>query len=231
MNEQNDSKSAQGNTDLWLVVLALGSVAGLIEVVAGGLLRDLKFPFTSGLLTGLGFAIIGIGFAIFKKPILGIIIGLVAILCKLLIVPIMHVSVMCSANSCLAVLLEYGALSGIAATMGSKMQGKVYRRILAGGSAALISSIAFYFIGMRLAPCNYLMTFREAGVFSFVSKEGSSWIISSVILFPLGWLVGQRMSDKMVLQLMLKPRLIHGGAALIVILCWTISAIGISQGL
>lgn len=231
MNEQNASTKARGKTDLWLVVLALGSVAGLIEVVAGGLLRDLKFPFTSGLLTGLGFAIIGIGFAIFKKPFIGIIIGLVAILCKLLIVPIMHVSLMCNANSCLAVLLEYGALSGIAATMGNKIHGKTSSRILAGGLAALVSAIAFYFIGMRVAPCNYLLTFREAGVFSFILKEGSSWIISSAILFPLGWFVGQRLKDKIVLHLIHRPRLIQGGAVLTFVLCWLISAIGISQGL
>ena len=231
MNEQHNTMKAPGKTDFWLIILALGSIAGLIEVIGGGLLRDLKFPYASGLLTGLGFAIIGFGFAIFKKPVMGIIIGIVAVFCKQLTVPIMHVSVLCGANSCLAVLLEYGALSGILAITGSKMHGKTYRRVLMGGSAALISAMAFYFVGLRFAPCNYLLSFRESGVFSFVVKEGSSWIISSAVLFPIGWIAGQRSADKISLYLAQRPRMIYGGITLTAIICWMISAIGIAQGM
>jgi hypothetical protein len=182
-------------------------------------------------LTGLGFAVIGFGFAIFKKPFIGIFIAFVAILCKQLVVPVLHVSPMCGMNSCLAVFLEYGALTGIAAVAFNKMKGSAGLRILTAGGAALASAIAFYYVGMRVAPCNFLLGFNvPGGIYSFLFKVGLSWIVFSAVLFPIGWLAGEKLGDKIFYIFEQKPQLSFGGAAITSILCWIICAVGISQG-
>jgi hypothetical protein len=163
---------------------------------------------------------------------MGILIGIVAVLCKQLVVPILHVSVMCKMNSCLAVLLEYGAITGIAAVAINKMRGNVSIRILTGGAAALVGAIAFHFVGMRVAPCNDLLAFnRPGGLYSFLFKEGLSWIIFSAILFPIGWLTGEKLATKIFYVFEQRPQMSYRGAALTAILCWIVCAVSISLGL
>ena len=231
MIEQNITERKASRTNLWLSIFALGSICGVIEVVLGGLLRKAGFHYTSGLLTGLGFAVIGFGFAVFKKPIMGIFIAFVAVLCKQLVVPVLNVSVTCNMNSCLAVFLEYGALTGIAAVLFNKMKGSTGLRILTAGGAALASAIAFFYIGMRVMPCNYLLGFNvPGGLYSFLLKEGSSWIVLSAVLFPIGWFAGEKLSDKIFYIFEQKPQVSFGGAAVTSILCWILCAVGISLG-
>jgi hypothetical protein len=232
MNEQKPTEEKTGKTSIWLLILALGSICGLVEVVLGGILRKAGFGYTSGLLTGLGFAVIGFSIAVFKKPFMGIFIGIVAVLCKQLVVPILHVSVMCNMNSCLAVLLEYGAITGIAAVAIKKMRNNSSIRILAGGAGALVSATVFYYVGMQVAPCSYLLSFNMPGGFiSFLFKEGSSWIIFSAALFPIGWLAGEKFANKIFFIFTQKPQMSARGTALTSILCWLICAAGISLGL
>jgi hypothetical protein len=232
MSEQIKTEKKAAKTSTWLSILALGSICGLVEVIFGGILRKAGFSYTSGLLTGLGFGVLGFAFVVFKKPLIGIFIGIVAVLCKQLAVPILHVSVMCNMNSCLAVLLEYSALTGIAAVAMNKMKGNTGWRVLTAGAAALVGATAFYFVGMRVAPCNYLLSFNApGGIFSFLFKEGLSWMIFSAILFPIGWLAGEKLTSRIFNIFEQKPRISYSGAAVTSILCWTICAIGISLGL
>jgi hypothetical protein len=232
MNEQNVTKEKAGRTGIWLSILALGSICGLIEVILGGILRKAGFSYSSGLLTGLGFAVIGFSIAVFKKPFLGIFIGIVAVLCKQLVVPILHVSVMCEMNSCLAVLLEYGAITGIAAVAINKLRSNTSIRILAGGTGALVGATAFYFVGMHVAPCNYLLSFNmPGGIYSFLFKESLSWIILSAVLFPIGWLAGEKLATRIFFIFDQRPQISYRGAALTTVLCWIICAVGISLGL
>jgi hypothetical protein len=232
MNKQNMIDGKAGRSSIWLSILALGSICGLVEVFVGGILRKAGFGYTSGLLTGLGFAVIGFSLAVFKKPFMGIFIGIVAVLCKQLAAPILQVSVMCAMNSCVAVLLEYGAITGISAIAIRKMRNSASARIFAGGAGALVGATAFYFVGMRVAPCNYLLSFNIPGGFiSFLFKEGSSWMIFSAALFPIGWLVGEKFASRVIYIFEQKPRMSYRAAALTTILCWLICAAGISLGL
>jgi hypothetical protein len=47
-------------------------LCGLVEVLGEGLIRQAGIPFRSGILAGLGFAIIGFGLAIFKRPLMAL---------------------------------------------------------------------------------------------------------------------------------------------------------------
>jgi len=231
MSEQDVQDARVGRTNVLFAILALGSVCGLLEVFFGGLLRQVGFAYRSGLLTGLGFGVIAFGLAIFKKPSMAIWIGLLTVLCKQLVVPILHVSVMCKFNSCAAVLLEYCALSGFTAIAMSKIRENTGMRLLIGGAAAFVSSIAFYFIGMRLAPCPYLLSFNGLGGFgAFLAKESLNWAAFSAVLFPLGWLAGEKFADRISVLLIRRPRYFYAGAASTTIFCWVACAIAIAQG-
>ncbi len=89
----------QGLIHLLIWILVFGSLWGLSEVALGGGLRAANFPYRSGLLTGVGMAVMGIALASSRKPLIPIGVGMVAALVTLLVVPILHVSVMCKANS------------------------------------------------------------------------------------------------------------------------------------
>jgi hypothetical protein len=186
--QKSGLKSKKG---LIIMIIALGSICGLFEVVLGGALTAASFPWRSGLLTGLGLGVVAFAYAIYRKPLMAIGIASVAILVKQLAVPVLGRTFMCNTNSCLAVGLEYLALAGVAVFTMKKMQSSGGLRFLTGGAGALVGSIAFLWIGMRVAPCNYLMSFNQAGGFvSFLYKESLNWTIFSAALFPLGWLIG-----------------------------------------
>jgi hypothetical protein len=215
-----------------IMILALGSICGLIEVVLSGALRTADFPWRAGLLTGLGLGIIAFAYAIYRKPIIALGIGFVAVLVKQLAVPVLGQTFVCNANSCLAVGLEYSALAAVALFTMKKMQNNGGLRFLTGGAGAFIGSIGFLLIGMHVAPCNYLLSFNQAGGFvSYLYKESLNWTLFSAALFPLGWLVGVKYEASLARLFENKPRVIYAGASVISVVCWAVSAIAIAGGM
>ncbi len=219
-----EHKSSVG---LLIGILVLGSLWGLSEVAVGGGLKAVEFPYRAGLLTGIGMGVTGIALAYFKRPFMAIGIGLVAAMVNLLVVPVLQVSVMCKANSCIAVFMEASSLGLIAALLSTRTNGNVYTRMGTGAVAALVASAAFYFVGTRVAPCNYLLSFATPG--AFVVKEGLVWAAFSAVLLPLGYLAGERLALRDV-PLFTPKRLYYASAAATVALCWGISALVISAG-
>lgn len=231
MERKQTNQGKTSRTTLILAVILLGSLCGLIEVVGGGLLKQWEFPFRSGLLAGLGFGIIAFGLAIFKRPVIALFIGLIAVFSKQLAVVALHMPLMCMANSNLAVLIEYGMLAGVATIMMGGMNGNLRSRLLAGGSAAALGSIAFYFIGMHAAPCAYLLSFNSAGGFvSYLAKESLSWTVAAAALFPIGWLAGQKLSARTLAFLAVRPSYFYAGSVLLAAACWVSSTYAMSIG-
>jgi len=183
------SRSASRFTDFVLMTLALGAVWGFSEVVLGNFLRTTSFQFSSALLTGIGMATMAVVIAS-RKPIYSLLgIVPVAVVIKQLGVPLLGVSVMCEANSCLAVGLEAGGLAGMAIIFNQKMERGVLARIMVPASGAILAALAFWIIGRHVAPCNYLLSFSNPD--SFLLKEGLPWAVFSGALFPVGWQIGQ----------------------------------------
>ena len=183
------SRSASRFTDFVLMTLALGAVWGFSEVVLGNFLRTTSFQFSSALLTGIGMATMAVVIAS-RKPIYSLLgIVPVAVVIKQLGVPLLGVSVMCEANSCLAVGLEAGGLAGMAIIFNQKMERGVLARIMVPASGAILAALSFWTIGRHVAPCNYLLSFSNPG--SFLLKEGLPWAVFSGALFPVGWQIGQ----------------------------------------
>jgi len=215
-----------------LAIIALGSICGLIEVVAGGYLKQAGFPYRAGLLIGLGFALVALGMAIFRKPIMAVYLGLIAALSKQLAVVILHLPALCMANSTLAVILEYGALAAIATAAFGTTQKSLRSRIIVGGASGFVGSLAFYFIGMQVAPCNYLLSFNSsAGFVSYLYQESVSWALFPLVFFPLGWFVGVKISEKSLTFLNSKPQFYYAGTLITTAICWISCAIAIINGI
>lgn len=208
-------------------ILLFGSIWGFFEVVLGSGLRAIDFPYRAGFLLSMGMLSMGIALAIYKKPIMLTGIGLVVGSFKLLSVPILHISVICRANSSIAVVLQALALSLIAGVLIKRMDRGVYARMGAGALAALISAVGFYFVGMRVAPCPYLLSFNLWG---FLAKEGLSWMTFSAILLPVGYLVGIKLRPTMVHLLTTKPTFSYAICIAISAVCWGVGALTIIAG-
>ncbi|MBU1747764.1 MAG: hypothetical protein KKA73_08740, partial [Chloroflexi bacterium] len=146
-------------TDILIAVLVLGSLWGLAEVVLSSALRTAGLPFRAGILTGIGVGLLAIAVGAFRRPAMLVLIPLIAILCKQLVVPILSVSVMCKANSCLAVMLEGLAVTGVVYLAGRRLDRSRLLQIASGATGALLAAGVFYFAGMQVAPCQYLLSF------------------------------------------------------------------------
>jgi len=227
-------KSRTGRTrlaDILIAVVVLGSLWGLTEVVLDSAIRAAGLPFRAGILTGIGIGLLAIAMGAFRRPALLVLIPPVAILCKQLVVPILNVSVMCKANSCVAVMLEGLAVTGVVCLIGRRLDRNRVIQAVSGASGALLAAGAFYFAGMRLAPCQYLLSFNSpVGFVRFMLVEGVVWAAFSAVLFPVGYWVGAQLRDTILAQER-KPWLYYAASATIVVGSWAASAVAIAAGL
>lgn len=227
----NEIRRAQ-LVDVLMAIAVLGSLWGLSEVVLGGAIRAAGLPYRAGILTGVGIGIMGIAVGILRKPSMLAGVALVTILCRQLVVPILHVSVMCKANSCLAVMLEGLTLAGVISLAGRKLDRGYLAQIASGASAALLAAAAFYFIGMRVAPCRYLLSFNRPGGFAaFLAVEGLVWAVFSAILFPAGYWMGSRLRGTVLALRAREPLFYYTTFAALVVCCWVVNAFAIAAGL
>ncbi|MGC8787755.1 MAG: hypothetical protein ACP5Q1_10060 [Anaerolineae bacterium] len=217
--------------DMGMTILALGSLWGFSEVVVNGLIQRAGLPFRAAILTGIGVGLIAVAVALFRKPwpLAGI--PVVAILVKQLVVPILHVSVLCKANSCLAVLLEGLALAGAVAVAGHSLHKNSLARAATGGAGALLAAGTFHFLGIRLAPCQYLLSFnRPGGLLAFLAAEGVPWAIASAVLFPLGYRLGEWLEANAVPLRLRQPLAYYAAQVGLIAACWAASAAAIAAG-
>ena len=217
--------------DVLIAIAVLGSVWGFAEVVLGGAIKAAGFPQRAAVMTGLGMGIMAVALGAFKRPLMLLGIAALAILCKELVVPILHVSILCKANSCLAVAIDGVALAGVAGIAGRKLTRSYAIQVVAAASAALLARSAFYFGGMKLAPCAHLLSFDKAGGYaSFMGYNALGWVVSSALFFPLGYWLGMRLREPVLAMGLRKPGLYYTTSAASVALCWAASALAISAG-
>ncbi|HVP56723.1 MAG TPA: hypothetical protein VMU02_01390 [bacterium] len=218
--------------DVLVIMLVLGSVWGLVEIGLGGAMKSASIPYKGDLLTGLGIGTMAVAVALTRRalPLIGI--AVVAVALKQLAVPILHLAFMCKANSCLAVALAGGSLAGTTAVAGRRLERKLLPRILTGFSAGLISSVAFYWVGMRLAPCKYLLSFNRPGGFvAFLGAEGLIWAALSGIFFPAGYRLGLGMKSNVYALRTRRPVLYYAASAAIITVAWVAGGLAIAAGL
>ncbi len=218
--------------DIVIGLLVLGSVWGFLEVVLGGAMKAGGIPYKGDVLTGLGMMLMGIAVAMYRKPVMLIAIAAVAIGVRQLSVPILHLSTFCKANSSIAVLLGGAALAGASALAGRRLQRGRLSRVMTGFSAGLAAAASFFFIGMRVAPCRYLLSFNApGGLVAFLKAEGLIWAALCAVLFPVGYRVGESLRDSVFDLRVARPALYYAASLMLVGCCWAISAVAIARGL
>jgi hypothetical protein len=226
-----------GARRLLLAVILLGSVWGFFEVVLGGAMKVGEIPYRGDLLTGLGIGAMAVALVLTRRPLVLIGVAAIAVLVKQLAVPILHLPLGCKANSCLAVMLGGGALAGTVLAAGKTLyRGGGMRglgpRALTGFAAGGLAAAGFFFLGMRLAPCPYLLSFNRAGGFiAFMQAEGLIWAALGGFFFPAGFRVGESLQTSLERLHRRNPALYYGGSAALTVSCWAASALAISAGL
>ena len=186
--------------DALVTILLLGSLWGFLsEIILKSAVFSQGFPFYGGMagyITAIGIGMMGIVFGNFRKPSLLMGVPLVAILGKLCVLSIFNIPTVARVNSTLAVLLGGIALTVIVTLTGSNLHRSNLLRLLSGMSSGLFAAIAFFFIGMRIMPCPYLLSFSKNGGFgAFMSSDGMVWTVLSGILFYTGCWLGTRVKN------------------------------------
>ena len=231
--ETHKAKGSRGRAlrDLLIALLVIGSIWGFLEVVLGGAMKAGNIPYKGDVLTGLGMMLMGIAVAMYRKPLMLLAIAAVAVGVRQLSMPILHLSTFCKANSCIAVLLGGAALAGASALAGRRLQRGTGSRLITGFSAGLAAATSFFFIGMRVAPCRYLLSFNKPGGFvAFLQAEGLIWAALCALLFPVGYKVGESLRDRVFDIRVTRPAFYYMASVTLIICCWGISAIAIARG-
>lgn len=217
--------------DILLGILLLGSIWGFFEVVLGGGMKAGGIPYKGDLMTGLGIGTMAVAYVVYRKAALLIAVALVAIAMRQLAVPILHLTSFCKANSCLAMMLGGCALAGSVAVAGRRLKKGNLPRAATGFSAGLLAGTSFYFLGMHVAPCRYLLSFNRPGGFAaFLMAEGLIWAALGAVFFPVGYKVGERLESRLLNLRTTKPVFYYLGSTGAIAFCWAISAIVIARG-
>jgi len=229
MRTDAGARSRRISRDILIGMVVLGSVWGLSEVILNDAIRAYELPWRAGILAGVGMLWMGIGLGLIRSPWLLVGLPIAAACLKQLVVPILHVSVLCKANSCLAIGLQAFCLAGVVGMAGRRAFGGGFGRATMGAGAALGSALPFYFIGLRLAPCPYLLSFgRPEGLGAFMLTEGLVWAAFAGLGFPLGYRLGTTLADPVGSLHARKPLVYYGSAAGLTLFCWAVAALRIS---
>lgn len=217
----------------WIIgLLVVGSIWGFAEIAVGGVMKAANIPHRGDILTATGMGLMAAALAIYRKPWMVLGIALVAASMKQLAIPILGLGFLCKANSCLAVTMEGASLALVAGMRPSALERGWQWRAAVGAIAASLASVGFYFIGMRLAPCNYLLSFnRPGGLMAFIAAETVVWAGLSAIAFPVGYLAGNRISLSLYEIRTERSRLYYGVSAAIITFCWIGGAVAIANGM
>jgi len=240
-NTENKPARARA-VDVLIAIALLGSIWGFIEVVVGGAIKAGGFPHRTAVVTGLGFATMGIALGVFRRPLMLPVMAVVAVCVKQLVVPILHLPFFCDANSLLAVGIDGAAVAGIFTIargsadrkMGARGTGIAGWLLLGavGASSALLASGAFHTLGMKVAPCQHLLSYnRPLGLLEYMAFRGSIWAAFSAVLFPVGYLSGLRIKDSVLDLGVRRPALYYATFIASVAACWIVSAVAIFAGL
>lgn len=223
----NDTTSLPGVIALTLV---LGSLWGLTEALAGGAMRTFFPPLRAALCTGLGMGILGFGIGMNLPRRLLPAAAIVTAATMMLAVPLLQCSPLCRANAALAVML-HGTMLALSVPILANGRNSLSGFAAAGFCAALLSSAMFHTLGLRLAPCQYLLSFAgDWGLARFILKEGLPWAAFSAALLPLGVALGRRHADRIALARERTPRLFYGTTAASIIVILAIISASIKWG-
>lgn len=208
-----------------LSVLCAGSLWALSEVGLSAALRALAPALRAAGLAGVGAGLMGFVWGATGRPWVVVPVALVAATGRQLGVVILGNSFLCKANASLAILLEAMCVGAAVAVVRPRSS---LGRGLTAAVAMLAAAASFWAVGMHVAPCEYLLSFRRPwGILGFLGREGVAWASLAGLLLPAGAALGTRWAS---LCATLPPAVVYAGSSVAVAAAWITSLVMTAAG-
>lgn len=194
----------------FLNIILLGAFLGLSEAILSGFFKKAGLPLRGAVATGVGFAIMALGLALFKQARVIPGITVMGIFSKWLSVPLLGLPLFCQANAHLAILLNGAFLfAGVSLFKKGMAAGRRQKSAVAF-FAALGAGTAFFALGRFVAPCRHLLSFRyTGGASTYLLTRIVPAALLAAVFFPLGYALGRRLEKRLLpLWLAKKPLLL-----------------------
>jgi hypothetical protein len=204
-----------------LNIILLGALLGLVEAALGGFIRKSGLPLRGPLVTGVGFAIMALGLAVFKQARVIPGITVMGIISKWLAVPLLGLPLFCQANAHLAILLNGAFLFAAVGLFKKRVAGSWKQKSGIAFASALGAGATFFALGRFWAPCRHLLSFHYAGgAATYMLTRIVPAALLAAVFFPLGYALGRRLEKRLLpLWLARKPLLIPLAGAF-TLACW-----------
>jgi hypothetical protein len=190
----------------FLNIVLLGALLGLVEAALGGFIRKAGLPLRGPLVTGVGFAVMAVGLAVFKQARVIPGITVAGILSRWLAVPLLGLPVFCQANAHLAMLLNGAFLFAGVGLFKKNISRRWQHRSAVASVSALGAGASFFALGSFWAPCRHLLSFRYAGgAATYLLTRVAPAALLAAVFFPLGYALGRRI-EAAVLPLWLQKK-------------------------
>ncbi len=222
MDVETRDNAKIGFKQIVMIILVVGSFWGFSEVVLNEVIRDIGLlPMRAAILMGMGMLAMAFLLGFSKKPHLLLFIPILTIMLKQMAVPLVGAGFPCKANSCTAVLIQGLILTGFSSLFFKSFKSKKSTKVLIGAGTGILSAAIFLPVGLRIAPCNYLLSYSHAGGFiSFMANEGLYWAIFSAIFIPFGFWLGEKVKIPLTNLALKKPGFYFSYSGAYTIICW-----------
>lgn len=230
---------------IFLGIVAFGCIWGLLEAITfGGVLHSHWGDFFSYHLcpcflmaATFGSLVMGIALAIYKKPVMLIGIGLVAAAFCWLAVPFLPTAVRSTyygpvVASATAALVGSVSLALVAGFLMKRLERRILTRVGVGALSAILASPLFILAtacGVDKPICADLGYARPLP--DFLGIGGIVWMSLMAILFPLGYLTGEKVDARLTSKVERKPLLSYIGSAATIAFCCGVGAMAFMVGL
>lgn len=233
MRSVENSLSRQDNTVRIIIgILVFGSIWGLFEATLGGFLNLIIFPNKGAIMSGIGVAIMASALAIYRKPAMLPGIGVVAASFKwfnawLVFVPANAVQII---NPAMAIFLESLAFGLMAAFLMDKITKNLLVGTGAGVLVGLISATAYVYFAIYATHSPIFARLGIKSIGEFISGNGIVQAVFFGIFLPLGCAIGEKLAAR-TSSVPTRRSIYYASSAVIIAICWGISAIAFMHGL
>ena len=198
----------------WLWLLLYGSLWGIGEVIAGGVLYRDTVPYASVWLTAWALFVLAVGRGVLNKPGSSTVIGAVAVIFKV----VNTTPFFCH----LLAIFLLGLAFDIASSLLMKHERKIsYRSSISGAVSAYGGYALFALVITYIVRYEYWTVEGLAKVLHHIFVSGSFAALMAIIVVPLGYWIGIN-GGTMVER---RPRWTYAGTLVALVVLWTLGRV------
>lgn len=198
----------------WLWLLLYGSLWGIGEVIAGGVLYRDTVPYASVWLTAWALFVLAVGRGVLNKPGSSTVIGAVAVIFKV----VNTTPFFCH----LLAIFLLGLAFDIASSLLMKHERKISYRSSISGAVSAYGGYAFFALVITyIVRYEYWTVEGLAKVLHHIFVSGSFAALMAIIVVPLGYWIGIN-GGAMVER---RPRWTYAGTLVALVVLWTLGRV------